>query len=206
ARLRYHCGFLVTGVARVLNLLVVAGGIAAIVMVFVIEKTPQSVVGLGLIGVGVVSVVTGMIGVCAASRNSCFGCYLLLAILTAGALATSALSIYLRPNEVRSRLHPRGNTSDADVKQILRIQGGIFAGMFVVSVAGIVLAFFISCCDLVNYNYEDLESSDRRRTDLQKIREDAKKGVDKKAPSRAAALADKMREKYGKFSDEFGGK
>ncbi|GBG71574.1 hypothetical protein CBR_g8990 [Chara braunii] len=206
-RWRYHCGLLTTGLARVLNLLVVAGGAAAIVMVFVLEHKPRSAVAFGFIGLGIVAIISGITGVCAASRTSCFICHLLLALLSAAGLATSALCIFLRMDEVTTRVHSR-KMSGENVKDILRIEGGVFAGMLVLVVTGIALSIIINCCDLLNYKYEDLEMGDRRRADMQKIRQDAKRSVARAAPVKSAALAEKMREKYGKFvtADEFSSK
>jgi hypothetical protein len=62
-----------------------------------------------------------------------------------------------------------------------------------------ILGVCVNCCDLVDY-YEDIEMTSRTKADLGRTQSEAERRAAKKEESKATKLAQKMKDKYGKWT------
>jgi hypothetical protein len=65
----------------------------------------------------------------------------------------------------------------------------------------LILGTCVNCCDLVDY-YEDLELANRKRADLGSTQAESGRRTSKKEDTKASQLAQKMKDKYGKWTSD----
>lgn len=100
---RGHIAVCSTTLLLILNLLVLAGGIATVVLVFVIEHQPSRAAWLIVIA-GAFTIGSGLIGLCSSTRRGCFTLQLILLAFSVIGLLATAFAIFAKPTQVRNAL------------------------------------------------------------------------------------------------------
>ncbi|KAG6551097.1 hypothetical protein Mapa_007332 [Marchantia paleacea] len=184
-----------TGLLTVLNIGIVLAAIATIVIEVFLER-PPSRIGWLFLAVSIVSVLAGLFGIRAAKSVGCFSWHLIALLFSLGGLISAGLVIFIKVDQVLRNMDSTRNESDS--KNLLKLMGAIFFIAGCVQGVILILAIIASCCEFVDY-YEDLEMANRG-ANLNGMAEESAKRASRKSDSNAAKLAEKMKEKYGKFS------
>lgn len=98
-----HIAVCSTTLLLILNLLVLAGGIASVVLVFLIEHQPSRSAWLIVIA-GAFTIGSGLIGLCSSTRRGCFTLQLILLAFSVIGLFATAFAIFSKPTQVRQSL------------------------------------------------------------------------------------------------------
>lgn len=98
-----HIAVCSTTLLLILNLLVLAGGIASVVLVFLIEHQPSRSAWLIVIA-GAFTIGSGLIGLCSSTRRGCFTLQLILLAFSVIGLFATAFAIFSKPTQVRHSL------------------------------------------------------------------------------------------------------
>lgn len=128
-----------TSLLLMLNILVLVGGIASIVILFLIEHTPPSRAGWLLIITGIVTVCSALIGLCSSTRRGCFTLQLVLMAFSIIGLLAASLTIFFKRSVVYNGLSPRILASTA--RKLLTLEGAV---MFLT--ACVQVSWFLGCC------------------------------------------------------------
>jgi hypothetical protein len=188
-----HIAVFSTSLLLILNLIVTLGGVASLVIEFVIEHKPSRT-GWLLIIVAIFTIASGLVGLCSSTRRGCFTLQLVLLAFSVVGLIASALSIFFKAHQVLSHLSPKIAQNTA--LKILRVDAAILFVTFCAQVAVLVLGICVNCCDL-NDHYEDIEMN----RDMARTQAAADKRASMKGESKAAQLAEQMKQKYGKWAE-----
>ncbi|CAK9236091.1 unnamed protein product [Sphagnum troendelagicum] len=188
-----HIAVFSTSLLLILNLLVTLGGVASLVIEFVIEHKPSRT-GWLLIIVAIFTIASGLVGLCSSTRRGCFTLQLVLLAFSVVGLIAAALSIFFKAHQVLSHLSPKIAQNTA--LKILRVDAAILFITFCAQVVVLVLGICVNCCDL-NDHYEDIEMN----RDMARTQAAADKRASMKGESKAAQLAVQMKQKYGKWAD-----
>jgi len=191
-----HIAVCSTTLLLILNLLVLAGGIASVVLVFVIEHKPSRTAWLIVIA-GAFTIGSGLIGLCSSTRRGCFTLQLILLAFSVIGLFATAFAIFSKPSQVRNSLHNPYYSAQTTIT-LLRILSAVMFVTGCVQVAVLTLGICVNCCDLNDY-YEDIEMT---RTMNAKEAKEAEKRAARREDSKASQLAEQMKEKYGKWTDK----
>jgi hypothetical protein len=70
-----------------------------------------------------------------------------------------------------------------------------------VQVIVLILGTCLNCCDSVDY-YEDLEMTNQKRADLGCTQAESGRRASKREDTNASQLAQKMKDKYGKWTND----
>jgi len=190
--------FVSTGLLSVLNLLATIGGIAAIVVICALEHVPSRMGWLFII-VGGFTVVSGLIGLCTSNHRGCFTWQAVLLMFALIGLISASLLIFFKPTQVLARMNSK--YSESTSWKIIKFQAAIFFIVFCIDVIVLILGTCVNCCDLVDY-YEDLEMTNRKRADLGRTQAESGRRASKKEDTKASQLAQKMKDKYGKWTSD----
>eukprot|EP00475_Leptophrys_vorax_P033821 TRINITY_DN53778_c0_g1_i2.p1 TRINITY_DN53778_c0_g1~~TRINITY_DN53778_c0_g1_i2.p1 ORF type:complete len:291 (-),score=-14.49 TRINITY_DN53778_c0_g1_i2:699-1571(-) len=129
---------------RMLNLVVLVGGIASIVVIFVIRPVPL-ISGWGFILLGVLTVVTGLLGAVSGGRSGCcFDCHMFGVFVSLVGLIASVCVIFLRLDAIVGNLKPTVDASKA--AQLVRTEGAVYFVLFVTQLIALMLAAVVQCC------------------------------------------------------------
>lgn len=129
---RGHIAVMSTTILFLLNLAVTIGGIASLVLLFVIEHSPSHT-GWLLVLVGVFTLASGVIGLCSSTRRGCFTLQLILLAFSVIGLIAAALSIFFKSSQVLSTMNPQINQSTA--LKLLKLDSAILFITFCVQVS-----------------------------------------------------------------------
>lgn len=190
-----------TGFLRFLNIILLLGAVAEIVLVFVMEGNPSFPAGWGFIVVGLVTVASGLCGVVSKGNWGCLGLHLFFTLLSTAGLATSFLVIFVAENKViRSVGHGNSGINKHD---LLLVIAAICAALFCLQIIMIVLYCCVQNCGFVDY-YEDLDGNPRFQAQMAKQRAKDEAATNarrsKIEASSAHQLAEKMKAKYGAYN------
>jgi hypothetical protein len=191
-----HIAVCSTTLLLILNLLVLAGGIATVVLVFVIEHQPSRTAWLIIIA-GAFTVASGLIGLCSSTRRGCFTLQLILLAFSVIGLLATAFAIFAKPTSVRNALDKPYYTQDTTIT-LLKVLSAVAFVTGCVQAAVLTLGICVNCCDLNDY-YEDIEMT---RSMNAKEAKEAEKRAARREESKSAQLAEQMKEKYGKWTDK----
>ncbi|CAK9268395.1 hypothetical protein BDL97_02G075400 [Sphagnum fallax] len=190
--------FVSTGLLSILNLLATIGGIAGIVIICALEHAPSSI-GWLLIVVGGFTVASGLVGIFTSNRRGCFTWQAVLLMFALVGLILASLVIFFKPTLVLQRMNLK--ISESSARKIMKFQAAIFFIVFCIDVMVLILGTCVNCCDLVDY-YEDLELANRKRADLGSTQAESGRRSSKKEDTKASQLAQKMKDKYGKWTSD----
>ncbi|XP_024361400.1 uncharacterized protein [Physcomitrium patens] len=191
-----HIAVCSTTLLLILNLIVLAGGVASVVILFLIEHQPSRA-GWLIVIAGAFTVASGLIGLCSSTRRGCFTLQLVLLAFSVIGLLATAFAIFFRVTQVRNALDkPFYNPSTT--KTLLRVLGAVAFCTGCVQVAVLTLGICVNCCDLNDY-YEDIEMT---RSMNAKEAKEVEKRAARREESKSVQLAEQMREKYGKWTDK----
>lgn len=134
-----HIAVCSTTLLLILNLIVLAGGVASVVILFLIEHQPSRA-GWLIVIAGAFTVASGLIGLCSSTRRGCFTLQLVLLAFSVIGLLATAFAIFFRVTQVRNALDkPFYNPSTT--KTLLRVLGAV------AFCTGCVQVIFMSVCD-----------------------------------------------------------
>lgn len=202
-----HVANLSTTFLRVVNVAIVVGGAALIVIDFVLEENPSFPVGWGLIALGVATIISGIFGAISSGQGGCFGCHLMCLALSAAGLCATFVVILLQGHSVLADMNPKlGHWRS---KQMLRVEGAVCFVLLCAQGVVLLLACLIHNCDFIDY-YEDLEIvtslppnyKQQEMVQLQETMEEQHR--DMREATGAQKLAERMRRKYGAWSSDAG--
>ncbi|XP_024386032.1 uncharacterized protein [Physcomitrium patens] len=199
--LKGNLAFLSAGILSILSLVAAVGGVSMIVIVFVMDHSPSRVGWLFII-VGGFTVASGLLGVFSSDRRDCFTWQMVFLLFSTLGLLAAALTIFFKPNEVLGLLHYK-NVSEDRARWILRLEAAFFAITFCINTVIAILGICVNCCDVVDH-YEDLEKTNRSKSALGRTQTEAIKRAAKNEETKASKLAQKMKDKYGKWTQEYG--
>jgi outer membrane murein-binding lipoprotein Lpp len=197
---RGHIAVMSTTLLFLFNLAVTIGGIASLVLLFVIEHSPSRT-GWLLVLVALFTLASGVIGLFSSTRRGCFTLQLILLAFSVIGLIAAALSIFFKPSQVLSTMNPQINYSTA--LKLLKLDSAILFITFCVQVAVLVLGVCVNCCDLNDY-YQDLEMTNQGQGNLARAQAEAERQAARRESSKANQLAEQMKQKYGKWTGEQG--
>lgn len=191
------------GFSRFINMLVVAGAITSVVIMFVMQRNPSGT-GWGFVILGGVTFVSGIFGIFSTGQGCCFSLHLFLLMISCAGLAVSFLLIFLSQTQVLDSLNNKLSLPDAT--QLLRVEGAIFAVLFALQLIIILLGCCVQACGCLDY-YEEKEvnasPANAKRLAKQHAKEEAEaeKRRAKVEASSAHSLAEKMKAKYGAYDN-----
>jgi hypothetical protein len=193
---RGHIAVCSTTLLLILNLIVLVGGIASVVLILITEHPPSRAAWLIIIA-GAFTIGSGLIGLCSSTRRGCFTLQLVLLAFSVIGLFATAFAIFFRPSQVRRALDkPYYDASTTST--LLKVLSAIMFVTGCVQVMVLTLGICVNCCDLNDY-YEDIEMT---RTMNAKEAKEVEKRAARRDESKAAQLAEQMKEKYGKWTDK----
>lgn len=190
-----HIAVCSTTLLLILNLIVLTGGIASVVILFLIEHSPSRA-GWLIVIAGAVTIASGLIGLCSSTRRGCFTLQLVLLAFSVIGLFATSLAIFFRPSQVRTSLSSKYSVSTT--VWVLKLEAAVMFITGCAQVCVLVLGVCVNCCDLNDY-YEDIEMT---RQDNHKNQVEADKRAARREDSKASQLAEQMKQKYGKWTDK----
>eukprot|EP00270_Netrium_digitus_P004515 TRINITY_DN15676_c0_g1_i1.p1 TRINITY_DN15676_c0_g1~~TRINITY_DN15676_c0_g1_i1.p1 ORF type:complete len:211 (+),score=2.45 TRINITY_DN15676_c0_g1_i1:74-706(+) len=196
--LKGHVAHISTTFLRFLNLIIVAGGLGLIVIIFVLEGSPSFPAGWGFVTLGLLTAISGLFGAVSSGQLGCFGCHLFCLLVSAIGLCGSFIIIFLRLNTVLGNMHPKHSVVTS--KQLLRIEGAVCFVLFCSQLVVLLLACLIQSCGFIEF-YEDLDANKSAKEIAKMHQEDELKRA-KLEGSTAHRLAEKMKKKYGQWARE----
>ncbi|CAK9871254.1 unnamed protein product [Sphagnum jensenii] len=182
-----------TTLLLILNLMVTVGGVASLVIEFLLEHRPSQT-GWLLVIVSAFTVASGLIGLCSSTRRGCFTLQLVLLAFSLVGLIAAALSIFFKAQQVLNDMSPKIARNTAI--KVLRLDAAVLFITFCVQVAVLVLGVCVNCCDL-NDHYEEIEMN----RGMARTQGAADNRAAMKGESKAAQLAERMKKKYGKWAE-----
>ena len=177
---------------RYVNMLIVALAITSMVLQFTINPSP-SLAGWGLVLLGIVTAISGIFGTISSGQIGCFGCHLILLLMSSAGLATAFVFTFTHFQSFAAALYSPLPITKAD--QLIRVQGSIFFVMFSCQMVVLLLATMIHVCGFIDYN-EDIDAVAAAR-EVAKIQKTEEK---RHARHVEAAAADRVNKKYKQWS------
>ncbi|CAI5458608.1 unnamed protein product [Closterium sp. Yama58-4] len=181
-------------ILTVLHIIVLAGSIAAVALIFVIRPNPTFPAGWGFIIVGAVTFLAAVFGVFFSGRFGCCGIHLLLhALSIAGTCATGIIAV-VKPDTLVGDMQA---TIDLDkAHDLVIVEGGIMLALFMLQLVLIILMCCAQSCGCLDVGYEELDSaSNAKKAAAEAIKEEQRRA--RIEATSAHQLAQKMKEKYG---------
>lgn len=132
-----HIAVCSTTLLLILNLIVLTGGIASVVILFLIEHTPSRA-GWLIVIAGAVTIASGLIGLCSSTRRGCFTLQLVLLAFSVIGLFATSLAIFFRPSQVRTSLSSKYTVSTT--VWVLKLEAAV---MFITGCAQVSIHSFI---------------------------------------------------------------
>ena len=187
----FQCSFLL------INLVIFSGAAAAVALMFVMRSNPTFPAGWGFIAVGIITALSGLLGIFFNGRFGCFGIHLLLYLLSLAGTCTSGIILLVKPSTALSAIQPTIVQSQAN--QFVMIEGILMVGLFVFQLADVFLMWVMQSCDLVGYSDVANELSTAKEA-ARRAREEEER-VKRVESSQAHQIAIQMKEKYGSKRD-----
>lgn len=185
-------------IVQILNAIVLGGGIAAIALIFVIRPNPTFPAGWGYIATGLITFLSGLFGCIFPGRFGCCGIHLLLHVLSLAGLAVCSIIAIARPGTMTAEFQP--TITPAQAMDFVYVEGGIMLALFALQVLLGVLTCCAQSCGCLDRAYEDLDSnSEAKQAAKQQMEEEQRRS--RVESTSAHSLAQKMKEKYGKFAN-----
>ncbi|EFJ35616.1 hypothetical protein SELMODRAFT_405133 [Selaginella moellendorffii] len=182
---------------RFLNYFVMIGAIVSVAAIVAIRLSPTWA-GWGFILVAALTFLSGLLG--CFPFDSCFSYHFLALGLSMGGLGSGSLALFIKQELVEQHLKSKRSVDNTRI--LMRVDAILFMIMLCVQMMVLVLAFIVHHCSYENF-YEDLESKNAHRAqELAKVQEEAEARSAKANDSHAAELNRKMREKYGKWTQD----
>ncbi|CAI5498818.1 unnamed protein product [Closterium sp. Naga37s-1] len=163
---------------RFLNLIVLAGGVASIVIMLIIRPVPLFPPGWGFILLGALTVASGLLGVVSAARPGFFfDCHVFCLLVSLAGFLASFLVIFLRLDVIVGNLGPAVESGKA--RQLVSTEGAICLVLFVTQLVVLLLAAIVQCCGAADYSdaYESISpvrASTRRYEEPRRPRMEAR--------------------------------
>jgi hypothetical protein len=132
-----HIAVCSTTLLLILNLIVLTGGIASVVILFLIEHSPSHA-GWLIVIAGAVTIASGLIGLCSSTRRGCFTLQLVLLAFSVIGLFATSLAIFFRPSQVRTSLSSKYSVSTT--VWVLKLEAAV---MFITGCAQVSTLSFI---------------------------------------------------------------
>ncbi len=124
-----------TTLLLILNLMVTVGGVASLVIEFLLEHGPSQT-GWLLVIVSAFTVASGLIGLCSSTRRGCFTLQLVLLAFSLVGLIAAALSIFFKAQQVLNDMSPKIARNTAI--KVLRLDAAVLFITFYVQVRQLV--------------------------------------------------------------------
>lgn len=198
--LKGNVGVVARTFTRLLNMLIVIGAIATILLLFIIRPLP-TFVGVGFLLLSCLNVISGLFGAMATGQNDCFSLHILALLLSSTGLAATFLLIFLRFQAVAWALNPTA-MNPYRVQLLARIVGAVAFVLFTSQLVVLLLSCMLNLCRLVDHN-EDLAAvkEARQRLRLERAR-DKKAALSEPVAHKAT---ERLREKYKQWMSPAGG-
>ncbi|GAQ85755.1 hypothetical protein KFL_002520150 [Klebsormidium nitens] len=190
---------------KILNGIVVLGGICMIIMVILLESpgAPSVAPGWTCIILGVITLLAGVFGFAADTNVALYIIHLGFAALAILGCASATLATFVNARRITDSTHfnPK-RFSDPKVLKFFKGAAWAFLAVLLAEIVEIVLGVIVRRC-LPDDRYIDLaEYNGERRQVIMDIKAKADKNTDRTEKARTQKLADKMKDKYGKWSHE----
>ncbi|GJP30419.1 hypothetical protein CLOM_g1385 [Closterium sp. NIES-68] len=181
-------------ILTVLHIIVLAGSIASVALIFVIRPNPTFPAGWGFIIVGAITFLSGVFGVFFSGRFGCCGIHLLLhALSIAGTCATGIIAV-AKPDTLVGDMQPTIALDKAH--DLMIVEGGIMLALFTLQLLLMILTCCAQSCGCLDGGYEELDSaSAAKKAAADAIKEEQRRA--RMESTSAHKLAQKMKEKYG---------
>ncbi len=124
-----------TTLLLILNLMVTVGGVASLVIEFLLEHRPSQT-GWLLVIVSAFTVASGLIGLCSSTRRGCFTLQLVLLAFSLVGLIAAVLSIFFKAQQVLNDMSPKIARNTAI--KVLRLDAAVLFITFCVQVRQLV--------------------------------------------------------------------
>lgn len=143
---------------RFLNVVVIAGGAATMVLDFLIQAPLTFPCGWGFFFLSVFIIICGLFGTIASGQVGCFECHLFCLFLSSAGLVTSILMIFMRFHDVVEEMKPDANVYEIyDTEQYIRILGACYFFLFMTQMVILMLGCTVHHFGLIEHN-EDLDA------------------------------------------------
>ncbi|KAJ7567691.1 hypothetical protein O6H91_01G002300 [Diphasiastrum complanatum] len=185
---------------NVLSLYILVSGGLMIIMVLAVEGTPNFSPGWLLIFLGLVTMTAGVSGI-GRTVGVCFFINVVFNSFASFGSAVFGLALFSRRSTVLKNFHSK-KYSDKRIDKFLQSLTWAYLALFVAEILSIFCGIMIRRC-ASGESYETLEDTrNRRELALGKMRQDLSLGEGKSDKRKADSIADKMKDKYGKWSHE----
>ncbi|GJP53278.1 hypothetical protein CLOM_g12450 [Closterium sp. NIES-68] len=168
---------------RFLNLIVLAGGVASIIIMLIIRPVPLFPPGWGFMLLGALAIASGMLGVVSAARPGClFDCHVFCLLVSLAGFLASFLVIFLRLDVIVGNLQPAVEGGKA--RQLVSTEGALYLVLFVTQLVVLLLAAIVQCCATAGDYSDDYESISPVRGSSRRYDESRRPRVESRAAHR----------------------
>ncbi|GJP38006.1 hypothetical protein CLOM_g22446 [Closterium sp. NIES-68] len=182
---------------RFLNMVIIAGGAATIVMIFLIQSPPTFPGGWGFFFLSLLVILSGLFGTIASGQVGCFECHLFCLFISAAGLCASVLMIFMRFKDVVLAIKPDADAyAMYDAEQYVRILGAIYFFIFMTQMVILMLGCTVQHFGLIEHN-EDLDALKSARELAHSEEVHRRPRIDKWVPHK---LTEKMKHKYRQWT------
>ncbi|CAI5986535.1 unnamed protein product [Closterium sp. NIES-65] len=182
---------------RFLNMVIIVGGAATIVMVFLIQSPPTFPAGWGFFFLSTLIILSGLFGTIASGQVGCFECHLFCLFISAAGLCASTLMIFLRFKDVVLSMKPNADPYQMyDAEQYVRILGALYFFIFMTQMVILMLGCTVHHFGLIEHN-EDLDALKSARELARSEEIHRRPKIDGWVPHK---LTEKMKHKYRQWT------
>mmetsp|Transcript_68305 Transcript_68305/g.216104 ORF Transcript_68305/g.216104 Transcript_68305/m.216104 type:complete len:179 (-) Transcript_68305:11-547(-) len=142
---------------------------------------------------------------CATNSRCCIITYVVLALLAAGGELAIAALFHFKKDMAVEEFAKYKKYSEKRVDTFMQVTQYVFFGAAVVEILTIILASIMRCCMPSSPEYEEMDLEQRRdmrrNEAMDKLKLDRMK-AEEKMDTKSNRLADRMRAKYGKYTED----
>mmetsp|Transcript_4189 Transcript_4189/g.7677 ORF Transcript_4189/g.7677 Transcript_4189/m.7677 type:complete len:202 (-) Transcript_4189:144-749(-) len=184
-------------VLRVFIVIGTLSGLALAGLALSMEMPPQSVPTWSLLSLGILTVMSGLIGIIATfTRGCCLVMYFGVGLVSFLMQVVVLVGLFFYYDWTVEAL-TNGNPDDmVSIEQYLSIGKWVLFGLVIAQLVSLVMALFVRCT-APTVEFHNLDAAEDRELHMQAIRDDIE---ERKVDTTDSSLAGRMSEKYGKFS------
>ncbi|CAI5500554.1 unnamed protein product [Closterium sp. Naga37s-1] len=188
-------------IAQLMFVVIGISGILMIAMILAFQQKPNFAPGWCIIVLGVLTVGASVLGFAGFINSGCFICHSAILSLAAVGCGAFTLALFVSKPAIARTINSRQWNDDKVWAFLTKIQW-VFLSVFILEVLALVVSAVTHACIPVEI-YESLEEQQRQRdAEMHKLKKTVEQQKTRTENTTAASLANKMRSKYGKWTDE----
>ncbi|GJP31522.1 hypothetical protein CLOM_g19700 [Closterium sp. NIES-68] len=188
-------------IAQLMYIVIGISGILMIAMILAFQPKPNFAPGWCIIVLGILTVGASVLGFAGFLTTGCFICHSAILSLAAFGCGGFTLALFISKPAIARTINSRQWDDDKIWGFLSKVQW-VFLSIFLLEILALVVSTVIHACIPVEI-YENLEEQQRQRdAEMHKLKKAVEQQKTKTENTTAASLANKMRSKYGKWTDE----